>query len=114
MGAPAVRLRRRDRPELLGHLPQQLHEERARPRASWRTIVVERLWDAIEADPDTTVVVDVERLVVEVPSIGLASPFPLDPATQQRFLEGLDDIGITLGHEADISAYEATRAAWLA
>ena len=32
VGAPAVRLRRRDRPELLGHLPQQLHEERARAR----------------------------------------------------------------------------------
>ena len=31
VGVAAVRLRRRDRPELLGHLPQQLHEERARP-----------------------------------------------------------------------------------
>ncbi len=76
--------------------------------------VVERLWDTIEADPDTTIVVDVERLAVEAPSIGLDSPFALDPATQQRFLEGLDDIGITLGHEADISAYEEQRAAWLA
>ena len=76
--------------------------------------VVERLWDTIEEDPDTTIVVDVERLAVEAPSIGLDSPFALDPATQQRFLEGLDDIGITLGHEADIGAYEEQRAAWLA
>ncbi len=75
--------------------------------------LVERLWDTIDADPDTTIVVDVERLAVEVPSIGLDSPFELDPATQQRFLEGLDDIGITLGHEGEITAYEATRAAWL-
>ena len=75
--------------------------------------LVERLWDTIDADPDTTIVVDVERLAVEVPSIGLDSPFELDPATQQRFLEGLDDIGLSLGHEDEITAYEATRAAWL-
>jgi 3-isopropylmalate/(R)-2-methylmalate dehydratase small subunit len=75
--------------------------------------VVARLWDAIEADPATTIVVDVERLVVEAPSIGLVAPFPLDAATQHRFLEGLDDVGITLSHEDDIAAYEATRAAWL-
>jgi 3-isopropylmalate/(R)-2-methylmalate dehydratase small subunit len=27
-------------------------------------------------------------------------------------LQGLDDIGITLSHEDDIAAYEATRPAW--
>jgi 3-isopropylmalate/(R)-2-methylmalate dehydratase small subunit len=75
--------------------------------------VVERLWDAIEADPAATLVVDVERLVVEAPSIGLVAPFPLDAATQHRFLEGLDDVGITLSHEDDIASYEASRAAWL-
>jgi 3-isopropylmalate/(R)-2-methylmalate dehydratase small subunit len=75
--------------------------------------VVERLWDAIEADPAAVIVVDVERLVVEAPSIGLVAPFPLDASTQRRFLDGLDDIGITLGHENDIASYEARRAAWL-
>ena len=45
---------------------------------------------------------------------GSTAPFDLDPATQQRFLEGLDDIGITLGNEATITAYEDPRAAWLA
>jgi 3-isopropylmalate/(R)-2-methylmalate dehydratase small subunit len=75
--------------------------------------VVERLWDAIEDDPATTVVVDVERLVVEAPSIGLEAAFPLDPATQRRFLDGLDDIGITLRHEDDITSYEEHRPAWL-
>ena len=34
-------------------------------------------------------------------------------ATQQRYLEGLDDIGITLSHDDDIDAFEATRPAWL-
>jgi 3-isopropylmalate/(R)-2-methylmalate dehydratase small subunit len=28
-------------------------------------------------------------------------------------MEGLDDIGLTLRHEADISTYEASRPAWL-
>jgi 3-isopropylmalate/(R)-2-methylmalate dehydratase small subunit len=74
--------------------------------------VVERLWDAIEADPATTIVVDVERLAIEVPGIGLDAPFALDPATQRRFLDGLDDIGITLGFEADIARYEHERASW--
>jgi 3-isopropylmalate/(R)-2-methylmalate dehydratase small subunit len=75
--------------------------------------VVVRLWDLIEADPTTQVVVDVERLVVEVPSAGIVEPFPMDPSTQHRFLNGLDDVGITLTHAAAIDAYEANRPAWL-
>jgi 3-isopropylmalate/(R)-2-methylmalate dehydratase small subunit len=75
--------------------------------------VVARIWDAIDADPSTEITVDVERLVVEVPSIGLVEPFPMDPATQERFLGGLDDVGITLRHESAIDAYEATRPSWL-
>jgi 3-isopropylmalate/(R)-2-methylmalate dehydratase small subunit len=75
--------------------------------------VVERIWDAIEADPATILVVDMERLVLEVPSLGLTEPFPMDAPTQHRFLEGLDDIGITLTHAADIDAYEAHRPVWL-
>ena len=39
--------------------------------------------------------------------------FPLDDFTRWRFLEGLDDIGITLRNEADITAYEAARPARL-
>ncbi len=75
--------------------------------------VVERIWTAIEADPQTVIVVDMERLVVEVPSIGLVEHFPMDAPTQHRFLEGLDDIGITLTHAAEIDAYEARRPVWL-
>jgi 3-isopropylmalate/(R)-2-methylmalate dehydratase small subunit len=74
---------------------------------------VARLWDAVETDPSLEVTVDVERLVVEAPAIGLEARFPLDPPTQDRFLEGLDDIGITLTHADAIAAYEATRPAWM-
>jgi len=74
---------------------------------------VQRLWDVIEADPTTEITVDVERLLVEAPAVGFAESFPLDAPTQHRFLEGLDDIGITLGHVDDITAYESRRPAWL-
>lgn len=68
---------------------------------------------AIEADPDLHITIDVERLEVSAPAAGLHSTFPLDRATQERFLEGLDDIGITLRHLDDIAAFEARRPAWL-
>ena len=45
--------------------------------------------------------------LVEVPAIGLDEPFPMDPSTQHRFLNGLDDVGITLAHADEIDTYEA-------
>ena len=44
---------------------------------------------------------------------GLSVPFPMDAATQHRFLNGLDDVGITLTHAAEIDAFETSRPAWL-
>jgi 3-isopropylmalate/(R)-2-methylmalate dehydratase small subunit len=75
--------------------------------------VVTRIWSALDADPATEITIDVARLTVEVPAIGLTEPFPMDAATHERFLEGLDDIGITLSHVDDIAAFEAHRPAWL-
>jgi 3-isopropylmalate/(R)-2-methylmalate dehydratase small subunit len=75
--------------------------------------VVESIWAAIDDDPATELVIDVERLLVEVPSVGIAAPFPMDASTRHRFLNGLDDVGITLSHAADIDSYEAHRPAWL-
>lgn len=75
--------------------------------------VVESIWSAIEADPATAVVVDMERRLVEVPSVGVSVEFPMDDPTQHRFLEGLDDIGLTLTHADAIARFESTRPAWL-
>ena len=75
--------------------------------------VVRAVWDAIDANPATSIVVDVERLVVEVPSAGVEAGFEMDAATQQRYLEGLDDVAITLTHGDDIDAFESTRPSWL-
>jgi 3-isopropylmalate/(R)-2-methylmalate dehydratase small subunit len=71
------------------------------------------LMQAILNDPAVEVTVDVERLVVAVPAAGIEAPFPLDPFTQHRLLEGLDDIGLTLRHADDITAYERRRPGWV-
>jgi 3-isopropylmalate/(R)-2-methylmalate dehydratase small subunit len=73
--------------------------------------VVDRLQDAIETDASLEVVVDMERLVVEVPSLGITESFPMDAPTQHRFLNGLDDI--TLTHVDSVDAYEKARPVWM-
>lgn len=75
---------------------------------------VEKLWELIETNPATEITVDMERLLVEVPSAGFSESFPMDAPTQHRFLNGLDDIGITLTHADKISEFEKSRPAWLA
>ncbi len=72
-----------------------------------------QLLDAVNADPSLEITVDVERRQVEVPALGLSEPFPLDDATQERFLEGLDDIGLSLRHEGRIGSFEAQRPDWM-
>ena len=74
---------------------------------------VQQIWAAIEADPTTEIVVDVERRIVEVPAAGITAEFPLDEPTRHRFLEGLDDVGITLTHAGEIDDYEKSRPAWM-
>jgi 3-isopropylmalate/(R)-2-methylmalate dehydratase small subunit len=75
--------------------------------------VVVKIWEAIEADPSTEIVVDMERLTVEVPSAGITESFPMEPQNQHRFINGLDDVGITLTHVGAIDSYETKRPAWL-
>ena len=71
------------------------------------------LLDEITADPTLEVTIDVDRRTLEVPALDLSVDFPLDDSVRHRFLNGLDDIGITLSHEADITTYEADRPAWM-
>ena len=75
--------------------------------------IVQQLWDAIEADPTTEITVDMENLKIEVPSRGIVASFPMDAPTQHRFINGLDDIGITMTHESEITSFESKRPAWL-
>ncbi len=73
--------------------------------------VVERLMALTEGDPEAEVTVDLDAR--EVRAQGVQAPFELDDYTRWRLMEGLDDIGLTLRHEADVSAYEQARAPWL-
>jgi 3-isopropylmalate/(R)-2-methylmalate dehydratase small subunit len=74
---------------------------------------VQRLWDAIEEDPNLELVIDVENKRVAAPAIALDVPFELDDFTQHRLLNGLDDIGLTLKSAGEITTYESERAAWM-
>lgn len=44
---------------------------------------------------------------------GFSAVFAIDEFQRQCLLKGLDDIGLTLQHEAEISAYESKRPAWI-
>jgi 3-isopropylmalate/(R)-2-methylmalate dehydratase small subunit len=74
--------------------------------------VVQRLWDYLEDNPGGEITVDLESKTVSTADGSVADSFDIDDYTRWRLLEGLDDIGITLSHEADIATYEASRPAW--
>lgn len=75
--------------------------------------IAEQLLRAVEADPTSEITIDIATRRVIAPSLGIDIEFPLDDATQDRFLNGLDDIGITLQHEAAITEFEKTRPSWM-
>ncbi len=84
----------------IGLLPVELREESVRA-----------LMDAVLDDPTTTIVVDLDELIVRAP--GIDEVFDMEQFTRWRLLEGLDDIGLTMRHTAEIDAFEASRPAWL-
>ena len=61
--------------------------------------------------PGYQIKVDLENLTVS-DSQGFSATFEVDPFRRHCLLNGLDDIGLTLQHEPDITAYEAKRPAW--
>ena len=76
--------------------------------------VIDRLWALIEETPGAEITVDLESKTVsagEGPD-AVNDSFDIDDYTRYRLLEGLDDIGITLGYADDIAAFEATRPSW--
>ena len=76
--------------------------------------VVQRLWDLLADQPGAEITVDLESRTVRAGEgvDAIEDSFDIDDYTRWRLLEGLDDIGITLGHDADIESFEATRPAW--
>jgi 3-isopropylmalate/(R)-2-methylmalate dehydratase small subunit len=76
--------------------------------------VVQRLWEHLENNPGAAVTVDLEARTVSAGdgADAVVDSFDIDDYTRWRLLEGLDDIGITLTHEADIAAFEQSRPQW--
>ncbi len=68
---------------------------------------VEALWLAVEADPTTSVSVDLESRTVSYNNVVL--PFAIDDYTRWRLMEGLDDIGLTFKNADSIDSFEKTR-----
>ena len=54
-----------------------------------------------------------ENKTAAVPTAGVSEPFELADFAQWRLIEGLDDVALTLRHEATIEAFEAARPIWL-
>jgi len=75
---------------------------------------VAQVWDLVEDDPSTPIIVDLEHRIVRAgrENEAVSAPFEIDDYTRWRLLEGLDDIAITLGYEAEIARYEEKRSAW--
>jgi len=76
--------------------------------------VVQKLWDHLADNPGASVTVDLETRTVRAGEgvDAIEDSFDIDDYTRWRLLEGLDDIGITLGHDDDIASYEAGRPSW--
>ena len=76
--------------------------------------VVQKLWDYLDEHPGATVTVDLESRTVKAGDgvDAIEDSFDIDDYTRWRLLEGLDDIGITLGHAEVISSYESSRPSW--
>ncbi len=56
--------------------------------------------------------VDLERQTV-TDAFGHRDAFEIDPFKKHCLLNGLDAIGLTLQHEAEIARFEATRPDWM-
>lgn len=68
---------------------------------------VERIWTLLESEPGAEVTVDLQLKTITAK--GIATIFEVDDYTRWRLLDGLDDISLTLRHEAEVTAFEAQR-----
>ena len=71
---------------------------------------VELLWKLIEQSPGLEITVNLKDRTVIAGTVLL--PFTIDDYTAWRLLEGLDDIGLTLRKQDEITAFEQRRPGW--
>jgi 3-isopropylmalate/(R)-2-methylmalate dehydratase small subunit len=66
------------------------------------------LFAALNADPNATVKIDLAAQTLTTPS-GRKVEFPVDGFSKHCLLEGVDELGYILSHEADIASFEGKR-----
>ena len=74
--------------------------------------VSDKLMAAVQADPTLELTIDVERRTLEAPALDIEVDFELSDSVRHRFLNGLDDIGLTMQQGDSIDAFEAGRPAF--
>jgi len=77
---------------------------------------VTALWRQLRDQPGARITVELEKQTVTDPA-GAQYRFEIDPTRKERLLLGLDDVGVTLRHLAEIDAFEAryrSEMTWLA
>lgn len=72
---------------------------------------IDALFQVVNAAPGTTFTVDLEKQTVEAG--GKVYSFTLDAFRRHCMLNGLDSIGLTLQHDADIADYESKQPAFM-
>ena len=71
--------------------------------------VVRKIMDNAQQHPGYQLMVDLEAQRVWDDEEDVVAEFEIDPYRRHSLLNGLDEIGLTLHHESDISAFEAQR-----
>jgi 3-isopropylmalate/(R)-2-methylmalate dehydratase small subunit len=69
---------------------------------------VEDLFQRVAAHPGYQITVDLQACTI-ADAFGLAVSFEVDAFRRHCLFNGLDDIGLTLQHDAEIAAYEKSR-----
>lgn len=69
---------------------------------------IEKIWQVVEAKPDTQVTADLESKTISYNDKTLK--FEIDDYTRWRLMEGLDDIGLTFTKIEKVSEFESKRA----
>ena len=64
------------------------------------------LFASVEKNPDATVKIDLRNQTLTTPA-GRQVQFPIDEFAKHCLVEGVDELGYILQHEAEIAAYEA-------
>jgi 3-isopropylmalate/(R)-2-methylmalate dehydratase small subunit len=73
--------------------------------------IVERLMKQAQENLGSQLTIDLPSQTITDQN-GCATTFEIDPFRKMRLVNGLDDIGMTMQHESDITAFETKRPNW--